>query len=129
VLRGALIPGLGQIYTGRPVLGAAVLAGVVSAVAVAIQERTVQRTLAFTTPEGRPYTQQVAVEERPYQAAGIAAGAAVWTIAALESSIYADRHRRERPRVLLRATGALLPGADGERRPGAVVGVRVVPGG
>jgi Flp pilus assembly protein TadD len=128
-LRGALVPGLGQIYTGRPLVGAAVLTGFVSAVAVALQQRTVQRTGSFVDPFGNPYTATVVERERPYQASGIAAAGAIWAIGSLEGAIHASRNQRERPRLVLRATGALLPGQDGQSHPGMRVGVRLAVGG
>jgi hypothetical protein len=49
------------------------------------------RERAFTDPFGNPYTQAVSERERPYVVPALAAGAAVWALAALEARHYASR--------------------------------------
>ena len=129
-VRGIAVPGLGQIYTARPVWGALVLTGVVAGAAVGLQETTRQREQTFLDGFGNPYTATVAVRERPRLGAVFAAGV-LWIGAAAEGAIHASRQRRERPRLALRMTSAALPDATGAPRRAVGLAVRVagVPGG
>lgn len=123
--RGLLVPGLGQVYTGRPILGAAVVGVVTAAAVVAARTQTTERPVTYTDPFGNPYTGVETVRERPDLAAGLFLAAGVSLGAALESAVHASRHRRERPTLLLRATSALRPDAEGRARPAAVLAVRL----
>ena len=86
--RGLLLPGLGQLSTGRPVIGLAVLGGVAASVAWALSTETTTETRQFQDPFGNPYSDQVPVEERPHLATGAALAASVWVLGALEAYLH-----------------------------------------
>lgn len=103
---GLLVPGLGQMSTGRPVLGVAALgtAGAAIALALRTQERT--ETRLFTDPFGTQYTDTVTLTRRPQLVAGLITAGAIWLGAALESQIYA---RRSRARAAAIIAGDVFP--------------------
>lgn len=98
--RGLLLPGLGQHYTRRPVLGFLVLGAAGGAVALAFVPKDVDvveiRTGTFIDPFGneREYEYEFAYIDRQYpnRTAGIAAAAAISVLAAFE----AYNHARSR---------------------------------
>ncbi|MEP6780222.1 MAG: tetratricopeptide repeat protein [Gemmatimonadaceae bacterium] len=89
-----IVPGFGQFYTGRPVLGVVVLAGVVASAGLGIYQKTSEKTIAYVDPNNvpAPYTQQFT--ERPYLLPGIAAAVGLTLGAALEAVFYAKRSGR-----------------------------------
>ncbi|MDQ6611714.1 MAG: hypothetical protein M3Y64_04715, partial [Gemmatimonadota bacterium] len=89
-----IVPGFGQFYTGRPVIGVVVLAGVAASAALGVYKKTSEKTIAYTDPNGisAPYTQQFT--ERPYAASGIAAAVGLTLGAAAEAVFYAKRSSR-----------------------------------
>ncbi|HET7565967.1 MAG TPA: tetratricopeptide repeat protein, partial [Gemmatimonadaceae bacterium] len=86
--RGLLAPGLGQLSTGRPAIGAAVLAGVVGSAMWALSTQTTTETRHFSDPFGNPYTDQVAVQHRPHLAVGAALAGTVWVLGAVEAYLH-----------------------------------------
>jgi hypothetical protein len=113
--RGLVVPGFGQFYTGRPVLGLVVLAGAATGVGSAFVERSITEDRQFTDPFGNPYTTPVTRVERPYRTIGLVAGGAVALVGAAEAAYFAASHRRDRPRLVLRTATMRLPGPDGVR--------------
>jgi tetratricopeptide (TPR) repeat protein len=103
-----VVPGFGQLYTGRPAAGVAVFAASAAAVGAALYQRSTVREVGFVDPFGNPYTSPVTVRRRPYLAAGLGAGALVAAAAAVEARAFASRSQRTRPAVRVRA--AALPG-------------------
>lgn len=99
--RGLIIPGFGQYYTRRPVIGALVLAGVGSAVYVALQETTVHTTRIgnFIDYFGKPYQSPVKViqRERPHLVTGLVAAGGITVAAALEAYFRARADRGDAP--------------------------------
>ncbi len=89
-----VLPGFGQFYTGRPVLGALVLAVVGSAVGAAFVERTTVEQIDDVGPNGVPAPYTVTRGERPYREAGLATAAGVSLIALIEAVSYAQRSQR-----------------------------------
>lgn len=92
LVRG-VIPGLGQVYTGRPVLGAAVFGATAGAVALGVlSTETTVRCLAPLT-DGRCPPDQVHSESsaRPYLVYGISAAAILSGLAAAEAYFSAKR--------------------------------------
>ncbi|HLU25214.1 MAG TPA: hypothetical protein VKZ58_05865 [Longimicrobiales bacterium] len=85
-VRSAIVPGLGQFYTGRPLLGTAFLAAAGGALAAGfLSEKVTVECLARTSgacPHGQIRDESV---ERPYLAAGIGAFAALAVIGAVEA--------------------------------------------
>jgi hypothetical protein len=100
----SILPGLGQVYTRRPVLGALVMGGAAGAIAVGVlSKKTTVRCLSpladGTCPPGQEHSRS---EESPYLVAGLGAAAAVAVIAAIEAYSAAKR---------LNAQGASRTGA------------------
>jgi len=90
---GLLFPGLGQMSTGRPILGVLALGAVAGAVVMGLSSKDELVTDRFTDPFGNPYTDSLTRTTRPLAIAGLAAAGVVWVGAALESVSYARRSR------------------------------------
>ncbi|MCC6318429.1 MAG: hypothetical protein IT361_12145 [Gemmatimonadaceae bacterium] len=118
---GLLVPGLGQMNTGRPVLGVLTLGVVGGAIGFAWRQQEKTETQTFTDPFGNRYTDTVTKVTRPRLVAGLATAGAVWLMAAIESSAYA-RRSRSRAAAIIARDGASLPGGG---RPS--LGITVVP--
>ena len=86
-----ILPGFGQFYTGRPVIGVVVLAGVAAAAALGVSQKNNEKTIPYTDPNGvsAPYTQQFT--RRPYLVPGIVAAIGLTLGAAAEAVFYAKR--------------------------------------
>jgi tetratricopeptide (TPR) repeat protein len=109
---GLLVPGLGQMNTGRPVLGVLTLGVVAGAAGFAWQQQEKLETQTFTDPFGNTYTDTVTKVTRPRLIAGLATAGAAWLIAAFESSNYARRSRSRAAAIIARegSTPATAPG-------------------
>jgi Flp pilus assembly protein TadD len=94
LVRGLLVPGLGQYATRRYITGTLVLAGAAGALYYGNQEELVDRTRQATDPFGNPYEYQVTVRERPNLALGFGGAVAIAAAGALESYFFARRERR-----------------------------------
>jgi tetratricopeptide (TPR) repeat protein len=100
-LARGLIPGLGQVYTRRPVLGVGVLAAFVGGATVAAQQRRTVRDVVIDTffiniaNQRVPYKDTITVKEITYpnRALGAAIAGGVTAAAALEAFYYARRVR------------------------------------
>lgn len=103
LVRGLLIPGLGQYSTGRYVLGTLVAGGVAGALYYGSLEKTTIRQVSAVDPFGNPYQFQARVLGRPNQKMGIGIAAAIATVGAIESYIYARGQRRAAASVGARA--------------------------
>lgn len=92
-IRG-IVPGFGQFYTGRPVRGVLVLAGVATAAGLAVLQTTTIKQIAYVDPNGipAPYTQEFT--ERKYLVPGVATAAGLTMVAALEAVIFARKSAR-----------------------------------
>jgi tetratricopeptide (TPR) repeat protein len=91
LVRGLVLPGLGQHATGRTGLGLAVLAGVGGALHYSTRQETVVRTRTALDPFGNPYEYETRSLERTHQAAGLGAAVAIAAAGALEAYVYARR--------------------------------------
>lgn len=115
---GLVLPGLGQMNTGRPIFGVVLLgvAGGAATFAVTAKHSTEVRT--FQLPfGGGTYTERVPVTSHPNLVTGGVALAVVWLGGALEASAFARRSRAKAEGVLdLRAPAvkASSPGAAPE---------------
>jgi tetratricopeptide (TPR) repeat protein len=118
---GLLVPGLGQMNTGRPVLGVLTLGVVATAAGFAWQQQEKLETQMFTDPFGNPYTDTVTKVTRPLLVAGLVTAGAVWALAAFESSSYA-RRSRSRAAAIIAREGPGVPAA-----PGRTLGLAVTP--
>jgi len=87
-LRSLAVPGLGQFYTGRPVVGAAFLAGWIGALGFGLLSQDVTVECLARVGEGEPCPSGQArdeIAERPMLAVGLGAAVAVAVISALEA--------------------------------------------
>ena len=99
---GVLIPGLGQMNTGRPLLGVFTLGAVGGVIAVALASKRETVAQSFTDPFGNAYSDSLQRTTRPMATAGLAVAAALWLGAALESSSYARRSHRRAESIIAR---------------------------
>jgi tetratricopeptide (TPR) repeat protein len=106
--QGLIVPGLGQLYTRRPVNGLAALVVAGGAVFWAFDSNLETRERHSVDALGFPYTYQEQVFVRPHLAAGLAVAGVTWIGAAVEAWYYA-RHSSPRTRV---AGISLVPGPD-----------------
>jgi tetratricopeptide (TPR) repeat protein len=109
-----LVPGFGQLYTGRPVRGVVVMALVAGAAGAAFTPQTEEREIAYIDPNGVPAPYTEVVRERPWFVPGLAAAGALTVLAALEATNFANRSRRGAS-ILAAATSlrpALTPRGD-----------------
>jgi len=112
---GLVVPGAGQMYTGRKLFGLATLAVAGGAVAYALKSDMVTERYLVTTdkdPFGNPLPAYMATRQvpgRPYLTAGLATAGAIAVSSALEAFVYA-RHANQREQ---RVSASLYPAADG----------------
>jgi hypothetical protein len=90
---GVVLPGLGQIYTGRPVVGVLVLGAAGTALAVGVLKESVSvRCLTIPVDNFCPREDVLSEEvERPYLSAGLGIAAAVTLVGALDAYFGARR--------------------------------------
>lgn len=90
---GLLLPGMGQMSTGRPFLGVAVLGAVAGAIIWGMTEKQGFEVTTFQDPFGNPYVDSLPRTTKPYLP--VAAGTAVllWAGSAYEAMSYARRTR------------------------------------
>ena len=90
---GLLVPGLGQMSTGRPVLGVLTLGAVGGAIVFGLQTKAGVDIGTFADPFGNSYVDSIPKTSRPnLVAAGIGA-VAIWLGGAFEASTFARRSR------------------------------------
>jgi hypothetical protein len=130
-LSGLAVPGLGQMTTGRPVVGVALLGAAGAAAVFGLQTKEALEVREFRDPFGQPYLDTIPKTTRPNLTAAAAAAAVLWVGAAWEALAYAQRSRRHAESIIAppegerRATLHLGPGPRG----GAVLSLRVSFGG
>ncbi len=93
--QGLVVPGLGQFRTGRPAIGALVLAGVGASVYFALREENVITTCDATDPFGNAYEYSCPGVDRPGLAPGLGLAVAITSLAAVEAYTYVKRRQRE----------------------------------
>jgi tetratricopeptide (TPR) repeat protein len=112
---GLVVPGAGQLYTGRKVFGLATLAAAGGALAYALKTDPVTERYEVTTdqdPFGNPLPPYMATRQvvgKPYLAAGLAGVGAIAISSAVEAFIYARRVNAREQRV----AADVLPVSDG----------------
>jgi tetratricopeptide (TPR) repeat protein len=113
-LTGALVPGGGQFYTGRPVLGLTVTGLVIGAVAVgALYQRTTVDCLDAVTvpcPEELIASRDT---ERPLMGAAIGVAVGLALAAAVEAALHAGRHSQQPAAAPAARVGASKPASGG----------------
>ena len=89
--RGLLLPGLGQLHTGRLLPAVMVAGGVVAGGALAVRSDVTTRSHTFERPFGGVYTEDVQVQVYPHRNVGIAVAVAAVLGGALEAYVFARR--------------------------------------
>ena len=90
---GLLLPGMGQMQTGRPVLGVAVLGAVAGALIWGMAEKQGFEVATFIDPFGNPYVDSLPRTTKPNLAIAGAAAGLLWVGSAYEAMSYARRTR------------------------------------
>jgi tetratricopeptide (TPR) repeat protein len=118
-LGSGLIPGGGQFYTRRYVMGALVAAAAAGGVVVALEEESEIRTVTGVDDNGIPYQYEARFTERPnlVMGLGITAGAAL--LGAIEAWWWSDRGQNA-AKQLSRDTAAELRGGGSAGNESAV---------
>lgn len=104
-----LLPGGGQFYTGQPVLGVVVVAGVAGGVALALQSRTVTRDTTYTAPFGGTYPGTYTQTQHPDLAIGAGVAGGVLLLGALEAELVAHSRSATMNAAAADTRTALLP--------------------
>ena len=132
-LVAGMIPGVGQFYTRRPLLGVLVAAGVGGATYLALREKNETHIETFVDPFGNLREFEVTERVRPHYTVGLATAAGVTLAGAIEAYFYARRSRaRLAPRApsTRQAQGAALSPVVSPASDGAVqLGLRLSFGG
>jgi tetratricopeptide (TPR) repeat protein len=90
---GLVLPGMGQMSTGRPFLGVGVLGAVVGAIVWGMAEEQGFEVATFQDPFGNPYVDSLPRTTKPNFAIAAAAASALWIGSAVEAMSYARRSR------------------------------------
>lgn len=99
---GLLVPGLGQMTTGRPVFGVFVLGLAGGATALALGQKTEDVVERYTDPFGNAYSDTVSRATRPRLMLGLGGALAVWLTSAIEATTYARRSRSRAESIIAR---------------------------
>lgn len=91
LVRGLVVPGLGQFHTRRPALGALFLGAAGAAVLTALREEEVTKTAGAYDPFGNYYEYEYRAKERPGLGTGLGLAAAITLAGAAEAYLYARR--------------------------------------
>ena len=102
---GLMLPGMGQMSTGRPFLGVAVLGTVATALAWGMSKEQGFEVATFQDPFGNPYIDSLPKTTRPNLVIAAAAASALWVGAAYEAMSYA-RSTRARAESIIQMTVA-----------------------
>lgn len=97
-VRSLLVPGLGQFYTRRPVVGVALLAGAAASLAVGLgSTRETVECLAYTAGDACPENARGTTSStKPYMAAGLGGVAALAILGAFDAHRAAKRANERR---------------------------------
>jgi tetratricopeptide (TPR) repeat protein len=95
--QGLIIPGLGQVYTARPIRGLLVFGVTAGAAIWGLQEKQVVKTRTFTDIFGNQYVDSLPSTDRPNLTAGMAIAGTVLVASAVEAYRYARRSRDTAP--------------------------------
>ncbi len=90
---GLVLPGMGQMSTGRPFLGVAVLGAVAGAIVWGMAEKQGFEVATFQDPFGNPYVDSLPRTTRPNLAIAAATAGVLWMGSAYEAMSYARRTR------------------------------------
>jgi tetratricopeptide (TPR) repeat protein len=90
---GLVIPGLGQMSTGRPLYGVGVLGAVAGVLIWGMAEKQGFEVATFQDPFGNPYIDSLPKTTRPNLAIAAVTAAVLWGGSAYEAMTYARRSR------------------------------------
>lgn len=121
---GLALPGMGQMSTGRPFLGVAVLGAVVGATIWGMSEKQGFEVATFQDPFGNPYVDSLPRTTRPNFVIAATAAAALWGGAAYEAMTYARRSRARAESII--QIGIPATARDDDAEPYLAVGPRVI---
>ena len=103
---GLLLPGLGQMSTGRPFLGVAVLGAVTGALVWGMTKEQGFEVATFQDPFGNPYIDSLPRTTRPNFTIAAATAGLLWAGSAVEAMSYARRTRARAESIIqLRVSG------------------------
>lgn len=104
---GLALPGMGQMQTGRPLMGVAVLGAVAGAIIWGMTEKQGFEVTTFQDPFGNPYVDSLPKTTRPYLVAAAGTAALLWGGAAYEAMTYASRSRARAESIIqIRVAGS-----------------------
>lgn len=118
LLSGLLVPGLGQMSTGRPVRGVVALGLVTASLVWGMQLKEWETVELFTDPFGNPYQDTVPRSERSNLPAGLAIAGVIWAGSAVEAATYARRSGARAAAIIARFDGPTVRGSSGRGRDG-----------
>jgi tetratricopeptide (TPR) repeat protein len=122
LLSGLVVPGMGQMSTGRPVFGVLVLGAVAGAAIFGLMQEETIEVATFTDPFGNPYIDSLPKTVRPNLVPAAIGAGVVWLGAAWEASRYANRTRARAEAIIAlgeSGRGILVgPGRNGATRLG-----------
>jgi tetratricopeptide (TPR) repeat protein len=98
LMGGVVVPGFGQFYTGRPVLGLVVAGGVGGGIAYALTRSPEQRTIVYNAEYGGTYTETHTVQVRRHLGVGLAIAGGSALLGAVEGYAFAQRRRAQAAR-------------------------------
>lgn len=107
----SLMPGFGQLYTGRPIRGLIVLAAVAGSAGAAFVQKTTETEVAYVDPNGVPAPYTTRTTERPYFIPAIAAAGGLTIIGMIEAVLYAKGTQRGSSIVAPRGAAPAAGGA------------------
>ncbi len=90
----SLLPGFGQLYTGRPVRGLIVLVAVAGSAGMAFTQQTTEKQIAYVDPNGVPAPYVERTTERPYFVPAVAAATGLAVLGMIEAVWFANRSQR-----------------------------------
>jgi tetratricopeptide (TPR) repeat protein len=121
---GLALPGLGQMSTGRPFLGVAVLGAVVGAAIWGMSEEQGFEIATFEDPFGNPYVDSLPRTTRPNFVIAATAAGALWVGSAYEAMNYARRSRARAESII--QIGVPATSRNDHPEPYLAVGLRSV---
>jgi tetratricopeptide (TPR) repeat protein len=107
---GLLLPGMGQMSTGRPFLGVAILGSVAGAIVWGMTKEQGFEVATFQDPFGNPYVDSLPRTTRPNFTIAAATAGVLWVGSAIEAMSYARRTRARAESII--QVG--VPGSDAE---------------
>jgi tetratricopeptide (TPR) repeat protein len=107
-LTGLLLPGLGQMSTGRPVLGVVALGLSGTAIGIGAKQVAQSQTVTYTDPFGNQYTDVVSRNTRPNAGTWMPIAGVIWLGAAFEALRHAGGSRK-RAEAIIASEGPATP--------------------